>query len=393
MIRPEDYTYHLPEERIAQYPLPERDTSKLLVYNKGEIQHTIFKNLADFLPLNTILFFNDTRVIHARLLFAKPSGALVEIFLLSPEEPHKEMHRIMQTTGKCVWKCTIGNLKKWKGSPLTVKADELYLQATLLNREKGTVELSWTPGHLTLSEVLHHLGKTPLPPYIHRAAEEPDEDRYQTVYARKEGAVAAPTAGLHFTNNVFNSLNKKGIQCAFLTLHVSAGTFQPIKTPDALQHIMHEEQVVVNRSNLEMLLQPKKFIVPVGTTSMRTLESLYWYGVKLLRNPEDTFRIGQHEPRQATPPLPEPARAIRAILNKMDREKTDSLTGHTSIYIYPGYQFAMCHGLITNFHLPGSTLILLVAAFTGSNWRKIYQEALDHNYRFLSYGDSSLLIP
>ncbi|GIV37919.1 MAG: S-adenosylmethionine:tRNA ribosyltransferase-isomerase [Cyclobacteriaceae bacterium] len=393
MIRPEDYTYHLPEERIAQYPLPERDSSKLLVYNKGEIQHAVFKDLADFLPSNAILFFNDTRVIHARLLFARPTGAQIEVFLLSPEAPHREMHRMMNTTASCVWRCAIGNLKRWKSNPLIVKTKNLELQALLVNRETGTVELRWTPTQFTLAEVLHQLGKTPLPPYIKRNARKLDESRYQTVYSRHEGAVAAPTAGLHFTNRVFDSLAQKGIEHDFLTLHVSAGTFQPIKTADALQHVMHEEQIVVSRRNLETLLRPGKLIVAVGTTSLRTLESLYWYGFKLLRQPQADFRITQYEPQQAAPAMPAPAEALHALLSKMDREKTDSLTGHTSLYIYPGYRFALCHGLITNFHLPGSTLMLLVAAFTGNDWKKIYQEALANNYRFLSYGDSSLLIP
>lgn len=393
MIRPEDYTYPLPEERIALYPLKERDASKLLVYDKGNITHAQFRNLAEYLPNNTLLVFNDTKVIHARLLFVKPTGAVIEIFLLSPESPSKELHQAMQTRSSCVWKCTIGNLKRWKDNRLSMHSDAMELYATLYNRDAGTVELSWKPEHHTFAEILHHFGQTPLPPYIHRPAEALDENRYQTVYSRHEGAVAAPTAGLHFTENVFESLKKKGIEWDFLTLHVSAGTFQPIKAADALQHTMHEEQVIIKRNNLEKLLIPDKLVTAVGTTSMRTLESTYWYGVKLLKNPDADFYISQDDPYLSTENLPDLPKAIEAVINRMNALQTDSLTGSTSIYIYPGYRFRVCRGLITNFHLPGSTLILLVAAFVGKDWIKIYNEALHHHYRFLSYGDSSLLIP
>ncbi len=393
MINPEDYFYHLPEDRIAQYPLPERDAARLLVYNKGRIEHSLFRNLADFLPPNSLLFLNDTRVIQARLVFSKPTGGWIEIFLLAPLAPSHEMQQVMQTTAGCVWKCTIGNLKRWKQDTLQIKTEEVELHASLINRTEGTVELRWNPEHYPFAEVLHRLGKTPLPPYIRRPAESMDEGRYQTVYSRHEGAVAAPTASLHFTDSVFESLRQKGITWDFLTLHVSAGTFQPIKTSDALQHIMHEEQVVVSRRNTETLLASTGPVVAVGTTSMRTLESLYWYGVKLLHNPHAEFRIAQYEPQQARLPLPDAATALKAVLHNMQLTGAETLTGHTSLYIYPGYRFALCRGLITNFHLPGSTLMLLVAAFTGNDWKKIYQEALTNGYRFLSYGDSSLLLP
>lgn len=393
MIRPEDYTYHLPEERIALYPLEERDAAKLLVYDKGKISHSQFFHLPDYLPDNTLLLFNDTKVIHARLLFIKPTGAVIEIFLLNPERPAKELSQAMHAKTSCVWKCAIGNLKRWKTNKVFMHSGEIELCANLLDRDSGTVELSWKPEYHTFAEILHHFGKTPLPPYIHRPAEQLDEIRYQTVYSRHEGAVAAPTAGLHFTERVFESLKKKGIEWDFLTLHVSAGTFQPIKTADALQHTMHEEQVIIKRSNLEKLLMPEKLVVSVGTTSMRTLESIYWYGVKLLKNPDADFSIAQDEPYTAGKNLPELPKAIEAVISRMNKVQADSLTGQTSIYIYPGYQFRVCRGLITNFHLPGSTLILLVAAFVGNDWKKMYDEALHHNYRFLSYGDGSLLIP
>ena len=393
MIRPEDYTYPLPEERIALYPLEERDASQLLVYNKGKISHTRFFHLADHLPDNALLVFNDTKVIQARLLFVKPTGAVIEIFLLSPEEPSKELNRAMQAKTSCVWKCTIGNLKRWKDNRLSMRSEEFELHAHLLDKNSGTVKLSWKPGHYTFAEILHHFGKIPLPPYLHRPAEKLDENRYQTVYSRHEGAVAAPTAGLHFTDKVFESLKKKGIEWDFLTLHVSAGTFQPIKTSDALQHIMHEKQIIISRKNLEKLTTPGKLVVAVGTTSMRTLESIYWYGVKLLKNPEADFFISQDDPYIQTENLPELPKSLQAVMSRMNELQTDSLAGSTSIYIYPGYRFRVCRGLITNFHLPGSTLILLVAALVGNDWKKIYDEALSNNYRFLSYGDSSLLIP
>lgn len=393
MISPEDYTYHLPEERIALYPLEERDASKLLVYAKEKIIHTQFSHLADYLPENTLLVFNDTKVIHARLLFVKPTGAVIEIFLLSPEKPSKELSQAMQAKASCVWKCTIGNLKRWKEKQLFMHSEEIELIATLLDKDSGSVELSWKPEHCTFAEILHHFGKTPLPPYIHRPAEELDEYRYQTVYSRHEGAVAAPTAGLHFTEKVFESLKKKGIEWDFLTLHVSAGTFQPIKTTDALLHTMHGEQIIIKRNNLEKLLIPDKLVIAVGTTSMRTLESTYWYGVKLLKNPHADFSVSQNDPYIQTENLPDLPEAIQAVINRMNEFQTDSLWGSTSLYIYPGYRFRVCRGLITNFHLPGSTLILLVAALVGNDWKKIYSEALSHDYRFLSYGDSSLLIP
>lgn len=393
MMSPEDYTYNLPAERIALYPMEERDASQLLVYNKGKISHARFRHLAEYLPENTLLVFNDTRVIQARLLFTKPTGSVIEVFLLTPEKPAQELHQAMQATGRCVWKCSIGNLKRWRTNPLSLLSGDVELHAALLSRETGEVELHWKPERYTFAEILHHFGKIPLPPYIQRPEEELDEKRYQTVYSRHEGAVAAPTAGLHFTDKVFESLKEKGIEWDFVTLHVSAGTFQPIKTTDALQHIMHEEQVIISRSNLSRLLQPDKFVTAVGTTSMRTLESIYWYGVKLLQNPKADFAISQDEPYRSLENLPEVRSALEAVINRMEELQTDTLTGRTAIYIHPGYRFRVCQGLITNFHLPGSTLILLVAAFVGNDWKKIYNEALNNGYRFLSYGDSSLLIP
>lgn len=388
----EDFTYKLPAEKIASNPLPDRSESKLLVYQQGKIQHSNFKSILEFLPSKAILFFNDTKVIPARIHFQKETGAEIEIFLLSPLKPSPIMASTMTTTTSCTWQCTIGNLKRWKdGQPLSKKTTQGTLTAVLINRAEGVVEFTWDTQQ-SFAEILSSIGVTPLPPYIKREASKEDLNRYQTVYSHYEGAVAAPTAGLHFTTEILDALTATGIQTDFLTLHVSAGTFQPVKVNNALDHEMHHEQVVVTRKSIENLLKPDHNIVAVGTTSMRTLESLYWFGVKLLKDPFSTFSITQHDPyREEKQPTKE--ESLQAILNMMNAQKIISITGNTSIFIHPGYSFKICNALITNFHLPASTLILLVAAFIGDDWRKIYQQALEKNYRFLSYGDSSILIP
>jgi S-adenosylmethionine:tRNA ribosyltransferase-isomerase len=388
-INIQDYTYILPDERIAVHPLAQRDESKLLVYQNGEIQHRSFPHILNLLPANSVLFFNDTKVIPARLLFEKDTGASIEIFLLQPES--EELIQVaMQATGSCVWKCTIGNLKRWPdGLTLVKRVNNIEIRASLIDREKNLVAISWSPASLTFAEVIQSAGKTPLPPYIKRNAAEADRERYQTVYAQFDGAVAAPTAGLHFTPTLLDGLKKKGIQTDFLTLHVGAGTFQPVKTENALAHTMHEEQVVVTRKSIESLLSGRK-IVAVGTTSVRVLESLYWYGVKLAGNPALPFSISQTDAYELPSRLTLES-SLALVLQKLDRDEADLLTGKTSIYIYPGYEFKVCEVLITNFHQPGSTLILLVAAFVGSDWKRIYEVALEKDYRFLSYGDSSIL--
>lgn len=384
-----DFTYELPEERIALHPLPERDQSKLLVYQKGNIHHSNFSKLSEFLPANSILFFNNTKVIPARLIFKKETGAEIEIFLLDPVWPSPIVALAMNAKQKSQWHCTIGNLKRWKeDSKLKIKNSKVELNATLINREKAIVELEWTPSNLTFSEVVKIIGDIPLPPYINRKTETADKERYQTIYSKEDGAVAAPTAGLHFTENIFNSLKEKKTAFDYLTLHVSAGTFQPVKVQNASEHPMHEEQIIITRENVENLLK-EKTVVAVGTTSLRTMESIYWYGVKLSTDPTSKFLINQNDAYLLEPI--DKSKALNAVLKKMDDEKTDQLIGETSIYILPGYDFKTCDALITNFHQPGSTLMLLVAAFVGSDWRKIYGEALTKNYRFLSYGDSSLL--
>lgn len=391
-IHIQEYTYPLPEDRIAFQPLSQRDESKLLVYKDDKIAHSVFKSLADFLPENSVLIFNDTKVIPARLHFQKDSGAEIEIFLLNPIAPDKLIATAMLAKNRCSWQCTIGNLKRWKdGQILTKKIGTTDLTALLTNRSESIVEFTWS-GDQTFSEIITDAGTTPLPPYIRRAAEKDDTTRYQTIYSHHEGAVAAPTAGLHFTEKIFESLLNKGIEHDFLTLHVSAGTFQPVKVENALEHVMHYEQVTINRQIIDSLINSQKMIIAVGTTSMRTLESLYWFGVKLLQNPDADFNITQHDPYELPDSISQ-IDALNAVAACMDLKELKNLTGTTSIFIYPGYRFRVCRGLITNFHQPGSTLMLLVAAFIGKSWKEVYSQALAKDYRFLSYGDSSLLLP
>lgn len=387
-----DYKYILPPEKIAIYPLPQRDASKLLIYQRGKISHTVFSSLPDALPANTFLFFNDTKVIPARLHFTKESGAHIEIFLLNPVLPSPLLAEAMTAESECTWSCAIGNLKKWpSGIALRKRIGEHTLVANIVDRHNGTIRFSWD-GAKSFAAIVQQAGETPLPPYIKRKAEDSDSERYQTIYSHHDGAVAAPTAGLHFTPQVFARLKEKNIDHDFVTLHVSAGTFQPIKTENPEEHTMHEEQMVVSRKNIANLLLPGRMPIAVGTTSMRTLESLYWFGNKLLTKRDPEFRISQTEPYTETHP-PETEQALAAVADHMDKNGLDHLVGETSIFIRPGYRFRVCKGLITNFHQPGSTLILLVAAFVGEDWKKIYEEALRNNYRFLSYGDSSLLLP
>lgn len=388
-----DYGYELPPERIALHPLSKRDESNLLVYQKGDIVHTSFKNIDGFLPKECNLFFNNTRVIPARLTFTKKSGAEIEVFILHPIEPSSLVYEAMQATKSATWKCAIGNLKRWPdGLLLSYLFSAGELTAELISREDGIVRFCWNPESLTFAEVVRECGATPLPPYLKRKATKEDKDRYQTIYSREDGAVAAPTAGLHFTEAVLNTIKKKGVGVDFLTLHVSAGTFLPVKTTNALEHQMHAEQVVVQKRTIEKLLADDKKVISVGTTSMRTLESLYWYGVKLIADNTADFIIHKMEPYELANDITK-KESLNAIYNKMMNERLEFVAGETSIYIVPGYSFKICNGLITNFHQPCSTLMLLVAAFVGEDWKKIYEAALKNEYRFLSYGDSSLLLP
>ena len=391
-IKTKDFSYELPADRIAQYPLEKRDESKLLIYNKGTISHSCFKNIGEFIPEQSSLYFNNTRVIPARLIFKKESGAEIELFMLQPIEPSL-VYEAMQSTKFSTWKCTIGNLKRWPdGLILMHRFAGGQLNATLKSREQGIVIFSWDPPDLLFAEIVRLCGATPLPPYLKRKADSADKERYQTVYSQADGAVAAPTAGLHFTDGVLDNLRKKNIGIEFLTLHVSAGTFLPIKTENALDHTMHTEQVLIQKQTVERLLEEDKTVIAVGTTSLRTLESLYWCGVKLINDTTASFTINKLEPYQL-PQTFTKHESLHAILKRMDRDNSDSIIGETSIFITPGYRFKICNGLITNFHQPSSTLMLLIAAFVGEDWKRIYAQALENKYRFLSYGDSSLLLP
>jgi S-adenosylmethionine:tRNA ribosyltransferase-isomerase len=393
MVNINDFKYDLPQEKIALYPLPNRDESKLLVYQKQNITHSRFHEVHEFLPANAFLFFNDTKVIPARLHFKKDTGADIEVFLLTPLLPSAVLSEVMQADRQCTWRCTIGNVKRWTaGTTLTKEIQGSILDAVLINKDEGIIQFTWT-NRKSFAEIITLSGETPLPPYLKRKAEETDRERYQTVYSHYEGAVAAPTAGLHFTSTVFESLRKKNIRHDFLTLHVSAGTFQPVKTENAEDHRMHAEQIIVTKKNLENLLEPGRFFIPVGTTSLRTLESIYWFGTKILKDQNSEFKIAQNDPYESTAELPSMEVAIKAVKARMEKSGQETIIGETSIFIKPGYSFKIGKGLITNFHQPGSTLMLLVAAFVGDDWRKIYSEALTQDYRFLSFGDSSLLIP
>lgn len=401
-----DYTYDLPDERIAKFPLNRRDESKLQVYQQGKITHTQFKEVTSFLPENSLLVFNNTKVIPARIHFQKVSGAHIQLFLLHPVAPTSVINLAMEVTDTCVWECMIGNRKRWKTKDVLSQTLELphmgnisvEVQATWENEAENYVRLSWknntTQQAVAFVDVIQALGEIPLPPYLNRATEEADYETYQTVYSVKKGAVAAPTAGLHFTPEVLADLTQKGFKQDFITLHVGAGTFQPIKVENIVEHRMHNEQLVFNKNNILQLLENEGKVIPVGTTSMRALESLYWYGVLLVKQESTDFFIQKLYPYEHEPEtLPSCKEALTRILTEMERRGVDEITGETEIFIFPGYQFKLCKGIITNYHQPESTLILLIAALIGEDWRKVYQEAMDKDYRFLSYGDSSLLLP
>jgi S-adenosylmethionine:tRNA ribosyltransferase-isomerase len=396
-INLDEYNYELPDERVAKYPLQQRDASKLLVYKGGNIEHLSFAQLPDLLPANSFLFFNNTKVIPARLHFRKATGALIEVFLLHPVLPSRITSITMAAQGKATFECLVGNLKRWKENEvlertLSINGEEVVLQAQLSNREEKHVEISWTPTDKTLSEILELVGQIPIPPYLNREATEKDSETYQTVYAQNDGSVAAPTAGLHFTEAIFKQLDDRGVGKDFLTLHVGAGTFQPVKVKDLSTHPMHREQLVYSRENIENVARHLGHIFTVGTTSTRSLESLYWYGVKLLMGDDKEFLIDKLAP-YTTQQTISPKESIDAILAFMQQNNLQQLIGETELLIAPGYEFKICKGLITNFHQPASTLLLLVDAMVHGDWRKIYNEALANNYRFLSYGDSSLIIP
>jgi len=395
----EDYLYGLPEERVAQYPLDERDGSKLLIYKNGVISESRFNNIESHLPEKSLLVFNDTKVIHARLNFKKPTGAAIEIFCI---EPYKsELQTSFSMTGSCRWKCLIGNAVKWKSGALTAEFKHQN-KSCVMSAEKienltdcFVVEFRWQPEGLTFAEALTISGKLPLPPYIKRDAEISDETRYQTVYARSDGSVAAPTAGLHFTDSVLKKIREKNIETEFLTLHVGIGTFKPVKSERIGGHDMHSEMFFVNKKLVAKLLQySQEKTIAVGTTTLRALESLYWLGVRILKSESSQVNthISQWEVYENDEIKVTYEESLNAILGFMTTNETDTLVCDTQIMIAPGYEFKTVSGLITNFHRPRSTLLLLIAAFIGEDWRRVYDYAMKNDFRFLSYGDSSLLV-
>jgi S-adenosylmethionine:tRNA ribosyltransferase-isomerase len=389
-----DFTYDLPEERIALFPAATRDQSKLLFYDRGAISHHVFHEIAELIPEKTLLVFNDSKVIPARLRFKNDTGATIEVFLLRPADKNTSAHELMSKTSPVLWTCTIGNKKKWKSGIVSSQVvNGITLTARLLDELSHVVEFTFSEGR-TWAEVIHIFGDTPLPPYIKRATDQSDTERYQTVYSHTPGAVAAPTAGLHFTPEIIEKAIKNGFFTDFLTLHVGAGTFMPIKSEVATAHTMHEESIYFAEANLHNLIEHGDRIIAVGTTSSRSLESLYWYGVKLMEEGSNApFNIDQGFAYQSHRVKPTRKESLTKILEVMKAKKQKALSGQTAIYIYPGYSFRMIDGLITNFHQPNSTLLLLIAALIGDDWKAVYDNALKNNYRFLSYGDSSLLLP
>jgi S-adenosylmethionine:tRNA ribosyltransferase-isomerase len=395
-----DYAYDLPDDKIAKYPLTERDQSKLLVWTNGQIQDAQFRNLPDFLPPKSLLIFNNTKVIRARIHFRKETGARIEIFCLDPVDP-ADYQIAFQTTHSCIWKCMIGNQKKWKGDCLrkTIWIDdtevELCAEQTDPENNKSLIRFSWNNPEFEFSRIIEHAGSLPIPPYLNRETEQSDLERYQTVYSKIKGSVAAPTAGLHFTEKVFNHLKEEAHELAELTLHVGAGTFQPVKSDTISGHEMHSEHFYISRDFLNKLINHSGYKIAVGTTSVRTLESLYWLGVQAHQNAQitiDDLKVSQWEAYQNVEnELPVNA-ALKSLIGLLDRHKTDYLSASTQIIIAPGYVFRIVDGLITNFHQPQSTLLLLISAYLGEEWRRIYKHALANDYRFLSYGDSNLYL-
>ncbi|WP_373495847.1 S-adenosylmethionine:tRNA ribosyltransferase-isomerase [Aquiflexum sp.] len=395
-IKLSDYEYTLPDDRIAKFPLEKRDDSKLIQYKDGKISHHRFNELPGLVPSGSMLVFNNTKVIPARLIFQRDTGAKIEVFLLKPVSPSAVINEIMVQAGPVVWESMIGNLKKWKDNEILqgqvrINGQYCIISAQLIDRENKLVEMSWTGQDIPFVSIVEATGEVPLPPYLGRKATPEDKPRYQTVYSKMEGAVAAPTAGLHFTEEVLGKLKSNNVKEEFLTLHVGAGTFQPIKDETVTDHPMHSEQMVIDIDTVRNLTLHQDKIIAVGTTSMRTLESLYWFGVKILNSNETVFSIEKLFPYLEFDELPQRRESFEAVLGYMVEKGINEITGTTEIFIMPGYDFHVCDGLITNFHQPSSTLILLVAAFTKGKWRNIYSEALKKDYRFLSYGDSSIL--
>ena len=401
-IQIKDFNYNLPDERIAKFPLAKRDNSKLLLYRHGEVTEDVFHNIAQYLPKGALMVFNNTKVIQARLHFRKETGALIEVFLLEPYMP-ADYEQMFQTTGHCSWLCMIGNLKKWKEGTLKRTFDVKGKEVTLVAERKEDVhksyrvDFSWDASDVSWAELLDAVGELPIPPYLNRESQESDKTTYQTVYSKIKGSVAAPTAGLHFTPEVLADIDRHGIDREELTLHVGAGTFKPVKSEEIQDHEMHTEYICVHRQTLEKLIRHEAKAIAVGTTSVRTLESLYYIGVKLEKTldlSEEELHVCQWEPYENAVAKPiTPIKAIENILAYLDKHGLSALHASTQIIIAPGYEYNIVKMLVTNFHQPQSTLLLLVSAFVHGDWRKIYDYALAHDFRFLSYGDSSLLIP
>ena len=399
-IKISEFNYPLPDERIAKFPLSNRDESKLLVYRQGEVSEDRFTSLPDYLEPGEMMVFNNTKVIQARLHFRKETGALIEVFCLEPIAPNDYVLSFQQTK-KCSWLCMVGNLKKWKEGTLKceveVKGKTITLSATR-GECRGTshwIDFEWDDDSLTFADVLEAVGELPIPPYLNRETQESDKQTYQTVYSKIKGSVAAPTAGLHFTERVLKALDEKGIDREELTLHVGAGTFKPVKSEEIEGHEMHTEYISVNKRTIEKLIAHGGKTIAVGTTSVRTLESLYYIGIRIHLNPEanqEELHVKQWMPYEPHPVLT-PVESLQNILDYLKRNNMEALHTSTQIIIAPGYEYKIVKKIVTNFHQPQSTLLLLVSAFVKGDWKKIYDYALSHDFRFLSYGDSSLLIP
>ncbi len=395
-----DYTYQLPEHSIANYPLPVRDASKLLVYDNGIIRDDNYKNITSYIAPGSMLIFNNTKVVEARLLFQKPTGGTVEIFCLEPHEQYADISSAMSEKGKVWWQCLVGGASKWKHGQvlkkiITAYGKEIILQAVYVEKRMGSfvIELSWSDPEMSFAELLHHAGAIPLPPYIKRKAESSDAERYQTIYASLDGSVAAPTAGLHFTDELFGEFAKKNIQRKFVTLHVGAGTFKPVKSETMEQHEMHAEYIDVSKETInDILTNLDNRIIAVGTTSLRTIESLYWLGVKLnIEKNQSIPELQQWDPYDLPVQDLTAHQALENLRTWMESNSLEKLVTKTKIIIAPGYTPKIADGLITNFHQPQSTLLLLVAALVGDDWKRIYEHALQNDYRFLSYGDGCFL--
>jgi S-adenosylmethionine:tRNA ribosyltransferase-isomerase len=394
-----EFQYDLPQNRIARYPLEKRGASKLLVWRGGMTGESHYADIADWLPAPSLLVFNNSKVIAARLLFQKPSGGIIEIFCLEPGDAISGIPKAMMAKEKIQWKCLIGGASKWKkGMLLEKKTGSIVLQARFLEKETDSflVEFSWTPTQLPFAAILHELGSIPLPPYLKRNAEAADAERYQTIFAAEEGSVAAPTAALHFTPEIFNSLTQKGIDTEYITLHVGAGTFMPVKSERLTGHIMHEEFIEVRAGTVQKLIDTLTSpIIAVGTTSLRTVESLYWLGLKVAGNKTigpAALRVDQWDPYRMDARL-STKEALQFLLDWVRQQPDQKLLTKTGLFILPGYSFKIIGGLISNFHQPQSTLLLLVAALIGDEWKNLYRFALENDYRFLSYGDGCLLLP